>query len=294
MVNSIHNLLYNEQSKLNEELAKYIHTLETPFRLKKAILYSLQAGGKRLRPLLMKLTCTGLGGEAERIYPAALALEMIHTYSLIHDDLPAMDNDTYRRGQLTNHLQFDEATAILAGDGLLTNSFHLISSSKEYTSEEKVQIITRLSAASGLEGMVAGQYLDMEAENSQVSASELEQIHRLKTGQLISFAIETGGLLAKSSMKTQNKLKKLGEYLGLIFQIQDDILDVEGDQQLLGKKVGSDIHNEKSTYPSLLGLEGARKHKHNYLQKARYLLKELHLENTKLEKLTNYVSERTQ
>lgn len=288
------NFLHNEQVKMNEKLFTYIHTLKVPARLKDAILYSMQAGGKRLRPLLMKLTCTGLGGKEERVYPATVALEMIHTYSLIHDDLPAMDDDTYRRGQLTNHIKFDEATAILAGDGLLTNSFHLISSSNKYTPEEKIQLITKLSAASGLEGMVAGQYLDMEAENKQVSVNELEQIHRLKTGQLISFAIEAGGLLAEVNNEKQAKLKTLGEYLGLIFQIQDDILDVEGDQQLLGKKVGSDIHNEKSTYPSLLGLEGAKKHKNNYLKRTKDLIKELNLENTELEILTEYVSERNQ
>ncbi|WP_018931661.1 polyprenyl synthetase family protein [Gracilibacillus lacisalsi] len=294
MDQSLQNLLDKEQQQLNNALTSYITRLDIPDRLRESVLYSIEAGGKRLRPLLMKLTCTGLGGDPEKVYPAAVALEMIHTYSLIHDDLPAMDDDTYRRGQLTNHKKYDEATAILAGDGLLTNSFHVITTSNLYTDQEKVSIITKLSKASGLEGMVAGQYLDMEAENQTISISNLERIHHLKTGRLISFAVEIGGFLAGVSLDKMETLKKFGDYLGIIFQIQDDILDIEGDQEIIGKRVGSDVDNEKSTYPSIMGLEGAKQYKTKYVKEAARCLQKVGLENTDLALISSYLSERNQ
>ncbi|SHN12560.1 polyprenyl synthetase family protein [Gracilibacillus kekensis] len=294
MDQSLHVFLKKEQDDLNQALIRYINTLDIPKRLKDSVLYSINAGGKRLRPLLMKLTCIGLGGKEERIYPAAVALEMIHTYSLIHDDLPAMDDDVYRRGQLTNHMKFDEATAILAGDGLLTNSFHAISTTDLYSAEEKIEIITKLSTASGLEGMVAGQLLDMEAENKQIPLEELEKIHHLKTGRLISFAVEIGGYLAGVSVEKMKILKRYGDYLGVIFQIQDDILDVEGDQAIIGKSVGSDIENDKSTYPHLLGVDGAKNYKDNYLKEAIKCLADVGLQGTDLENITQYLSDRNQ
>ncbi len=294
METSLQMLLKKEQDALNVALINYINDLEIPSRLKNAVLYSVNAGGKRLRPLLMKLTCTGLGGDGERITPAAVGLEMMHTYSLIHDDLPAMDDDEYRRGQLTNHKKFDEATAILAGDGLLTNSFHVVSTTPLYSAEEKVEIVSKLTTAGGLEGMVAGQLLDMEAENKQIAIGELESIHHLKTGRLISCAVEIGGYLAGISAEKVKILKEFGDYLGIIFQIQDDILDVEGDQAMIGKKVGSDRDNDKSTYPSILGLKGAKKHKEKYLEEAYKCLEIVGLKGTELEQLTRYLSERNQ
>ncbi|GAE91253.1 octaprenyl-diphosphate synthase [Gracilibacillus boraciitolerans JCM 21714] len=243
----------------------------------------------------MRLTCAELGGNEEHVYPAAIALEMIHTYSLIHDDLPAMDDDSYRRGKLTNHKKFGEATAILAGDGLLTNSFHAISTSPLYSAEEKVHIISKLTTASGLEGMVAGQLLDMEAEKKSISILELEHIHHLKTGgRLISFAVEIGGYIAGLPSNKLQTLKSLGEYLGIIFQIQDDILDVEGDEEVIGKKVGSDSENDKSTYPSILGLEGAKIYKEKYLEEAMKCIEIVGLKNTVLADITRYLSERNQ
>ncbi|UOQ47490.1 polyprenyl synthetase family protein [Gracilibacillus caseinilyticus] len=294
MQRSIDDILKSEQDNINNTLLKYIHQLEVPARLKESVLYSIEAGGKRLRPLLMKLTCEGLGGEVDKVYPAAVALEMIHTYSLIHDDLPAMDDDMYRRGKLTNHKKYDEATAILAGDGLLTNSFHLISTTKAYTDVQKVKVITALSKASGLEGMVAGQYLDMEAENKLVSVTALEHIHHLKTGRLISSAIEIGAYLADVTEEKREIMKRFGDCLGLIFQIQDDILDVEGDQELIGKRVGSDIDNDKSTYPGLLGIEGAKQYKARLMVEAADCLQETGLENTDLAVISTYLSERDQ
>ncbi len=294
MDQSLQNLLDKEQQQLNTALTSYISELDMPNRLRESVLYSIEAGGKRLRPLLMKLTCQGLGGDPQKVYPAAVALEMIHTYSLIHDDLPSMDDDMYRRGQLTNHKKYDEATAILAGDGLLTNSFHVITTTDLYTDQEKANIVAKLSKASGLEGMVAGQYLDMEAENQTISISKLERIHHLKTGRLISFAVEIGGLLAGVSSERMEILKNYGDYLGIIFQIQDDILDIEGDQTLIGKRVGSDIDNEKSTYPSILGLEGAKQYKTKYVNEAVRCLKEVGLANTDLALISHYLSERNQ
>nr|WP_239587850.1 farnesyl diphosphate synthase [Gracilibacillus alcaliphilus] len=283
-----------EQQKFTDALISCIETFSAPDRLKESVLYSIRAGGKRIRPILMKLMCKGLNGDEERIYPAAIALEMVHTYSLIHDDLPAMDDDEFRRGQLTNHKKFDEATAILAGDGLLANSFQLITQAECYSDREKSYIVSMLAQASGLEGMVAGQYLDMQAENREISIAELEQIHRLKTGRLISFAIEVGGFLAKASVVQMQKIKVFGDYVGLIFQIQDDILDVEGDQAITGKQIGSDAVNDKSTYTSLLGLEGAKQHKEQYVSQAMEALRQLELEHSDLARVCQYISERNQ
>jgi geranylgeranyl diphosphate synthase, type II len=285
-------MIEEEQQRMTMELQKYLKSLSMPKRLQESTMYSVNAGGKRLRPLLMKLAAKGLNGNEERVYPAALALEMVHTYSLIHDDLPAMDDDMYRRGQLTNHKQFDEATAILAGDGLLTNSFHVITSNPQYTDEEKVFLIHRLSKASGLEGMVAGQLMDMEAEDKQVAIEELENIHLLKTGMLLTYALEIGAYLAGASTEIISKITELGKYVGLIFQIQDDILDVIGDQELLGKTVGSDMENNKTTYPSLLGLDGAIEHKNRYVKKAKVIIESVHLKETELDLIIDYLSNR--
>ncbi|WP_066193043.1 polyprenyl synthetase family protein [Gracilibacillus timonensis] len=294
MNSSIEELLTSEQQLITEAITSKIESLPIPKRLKDSVLYSVQAGGKRIRPILMKWTVAALGGNIARVYPAAVALEMIHTYSLIHDDLPSMDDDKFRRGQLTNHKKFDEATAILAGDGLLTNSFFMVSNSDQYTPKEKSYLISLLAEASGLTGMVAGQYLDMQAENQEITIDELEEIHRLKTGGLISFAIETGGFIAGVTNQQQLLLKDLGDCLGLIFQIQDDILDVEGDQALLGKQVGSDVSNEKSTYTSILGVDGAKQHKERYVQKMKGILSQLHLTDSDLAQLCHYISERNQ
>ncbi|WP_130859842.1 polyprenyl synthetase family protein [Gracilibacillus phocaeensis] len=294
MNSSIEELLTSEQQLITEAITSKIESLPIPKRLKDSVLYSVQAGGKRIRPILMKWTVAALGGNIARVYPTAVALEMIHTYSLIHDDLPSMDDDKFRRGQLTNHKKFDEATAILAGDGLLTNSFFMVSNSDQYTPKEKSYLISLLAEASGLTGMVAGQYLDMQAENQEITIDELEEIHRLKTGGLISFAIETGGFIAGVTNQQQLLLKDLGDCLGLIFQIQDDILDVEGDQALLGKQVGSDVSNEKSTYTSILGVDGAKQHKERYVQKMKGILSQLHLTDSDLAQLCHYISERNQ
>src|SRR5690606_5318335 len=227
---------------------------------------------KRLRPILLFASYHSYRDDLEKVYRTAAALEMIHTYSLIHDDLPAMDDDDYRRGMLTNHKKFDEATAILAGDALLTYSFELVASDPLLSENEKVYIIRELAKSSGPEGMVAGQILDIEGETKRLNLEELERVHQLKTGKLISFAVDAGAFLAGASEEQRRHLRQFSHYLGLIFQVQDDILDVIGDEKKLGKPVGSDTAKQKSTYPALLGLDGAKQKMDEYNEKAKAAL----------------------
>src|SRR5690625_7148644 len=210
----------------NEELIHFIQTLEIPPQLKESMLYSIKAGGKRVRPLLVMASYEAYRKDVKKTIHTSAALEMIHTYSLIHDDLPAMDNDDYRRGKLTNHKVFDEATAIFAVDALLKYSFEIISSDPHLSDSEKVELIKYLSRASGPKGMVGGQILDMKAENNPVILSELEEIHTLKTGELLKFAIYSGAYLGDATKEQLYYLHDFAYYLGLIFQVQDDILVV--------------------------------------------------------------------
>ena len=267
---------YIQQGKeaIEQELKNlFVHKNYPPI-LQESMKYSLFAGGKRLRPILLFASYDTFQKDTKKVYKTAAALEMIHTYSLIHDDLPAMDDDDYRRGELTNHKKFDEATAILAGDALLTYSFEVIADDPLLTNEEKVFIIQSLAYASGPEGMVAGQILDIEGETKSLSLQQLEKIHELKTGRLINFAITAGAYLANVTGERLKHLQQFAHYLGLIFQVQDDILDVIGDPEKLGKPVGSDEDKDKSTYPNLLGLDGAKEQKNVYEQKAIQALKE--------------------
>lgn len=222
-----------------------------------AMRYSLNAGGKRIRPLLLLSTLVSLGGKKEDGYDAAAALECVHTYSLIHDDLPAMDDDHLRRGKPTNHIIFGEAVAILTGDGLLTQAFQILADSQQ-TAETKVLLIQSLAQAAGPSGMVAGQVADMEGEQKSLSLEDLKQLHRKKTGALLKFAVYAGCLLSGSSQERTKLMDQYAEHLGLAFQIRDDILDIIGTTEALGKETGMDEAHHKSTYPSLLGLEGAK------------------------------------
>lgn len=280
------------REELQKAYTSRFDKLEIPANLKQSMLYSLDAGGKRLRPILLLASYEVYGQDVQKVMSSAIALEMIHTYSLIHDDLPAMDNDDYRRGMLTNHKKFDEATAILAGDALLTYSFELILDDPLLTSEEKIVLAKELAVCSGYKGMVGGQILDMEAEKQSVSLEAMEEIHALKTGELIRFAIFAGAYLANATDEQLHYLKQYAYYLGLIFQVQDDILDVSGEEEKLGKPVGSDELNEKSTYPKLLGLGGAIEQKEKYVQKAYESLKLADAEDSLLKALTDYFSQR--
>lgn len=277
---------------IRQELHKALNQLNIPENLKKSMLYSIEAGGKKLRPILLIASFETYGLDKRSIIAPAIALEMIHTYSLIHDDLPAMDDDDMRRGKPTNHIVFDEATAILAGDALLTYSFELLAEDSHLTDKQKVYLISELSKASGPKGMVAGQLLDMEAENEQVSLEQLEKIHALKTGELIKFAIKSGAYIGNATDKELKYLNEFAYYLGLIFQVQDDILDVTGNQEEIGKPVGSDEDNNKSTYPKLLGNKGAIEQKEKYVQLAKNALYNANANNSFLMKLTDYFSTR--
>ncbi|UOC11683.1 polyprenyl synthetase family protein [Streptococcus equinus] len=220
-----------------------------------AILYSVDAGGKRVRPLIFLELLEGFGvALTDAHYDVAAALEMIHTGSLIHDDLPAMDNDDYRRGRLTNHKKFNEATAILAGDSLFLDPYDLVANA-ELSAELKVALIAELAHASGTYGMVGGQMLDMEGEERKLSLSELQLIHANKTGKLLTFPVVAAGIVAGLAGEDINNLRKAGSLIGLAFQVRDDILDVTASFEEIGKTPKKDLLADKATYPSLLGLD---------------------------------------
>lgn len=244
-------------SEIDTAITHAITTSNLGTNLEESMTYSLTAGGKRIRPVLLLLTLDMLTNDYKKGLAPALGVEMIHTYSLIHDDLPAMDNDDYRRGKLTNHKVYGEWKAILAGDALLTKAFEVVSHDESLSDSVRIKLIKRLSSASGHFGMVGGQTLDMQSENTAIDVTTLEQIHRAKTGALISFAVMGAVDIAQPDEKVARALSDYSDHIGLMFQIKDDLLDVYGDEQKLGKSVGSDIENDKSTYVSLLGLEGA-------------------------------------
>lgn len=247
----MNNIIEEVNARLKEILFSY-----RPGLVKEAMTYSVMAGGKRLRPLLFIQTLRAYGVEYHKYLDIACAIEMIHTYSLIHDDLPGMDNDDLRRGKPTCHKQFDEATAILAGDALLNESMNVIIR-MDLDDAFKVEVLRYLYNASGLGGMIYGQQQDMYFETHTATLDELQAIHHDKTGALISVPMKIAGLIAKK--EDADKLENIGFKLGLAFQIQDDILDVTSTTETLGKKVGSDIANHKSTYVSLIGLETSQK-----------------------------------
>lgn len=220
-----------------------------------AMEYSLLAGGKRLRPVLTLECCRLCGGDVERALPLGCAVELVHTYSLIHDDLPSMDNDDLRRGKPTNHKVFGEATAILAGDGLLTAAFGVIAAAQELTEQQRLEAVWALSQAAGPRGMVGGQILDMDGEDRALSRSEIEELQRLKTGALICCAARMGCIAAGADEQTAKAIEGYAQRLGLAFQVRDDILDVTGSQDDLGKPIGSDTEQGKTTFVTLLGLE---------------------------------------
>jgi geranylgeranyl diphosphate synthase type II len=266
--NDFHHYLQACQHRVNQALERCLPPATAPAeRLKSAMRYSVQNGGKRVRATLVYAGAEAIGCCSEENCPnraaldvAACAVELIHAYSLIHDDLPAMDDDGLRRGLPTCHIAYDEATAILAGDALQTLAFEILSLSS-LPAEIRLALITTLSAAAGHAGMVGGQVLDMEGEDrsaSPLTLQELEQIHRHKTGALICASVKMGALIAKASEAQLIKLEKYALATGLAFQVIDDILDVEGSTEALGKTSGADQMLNKSTYPALLGLKGAK------------------------------------
>ena len=227
-------------------------------KLRESMAYSLMAGGKRMRPILLMAAADAVGADGKRFLSVACALEMIHTYSLIHDDLPAMDNDDYRRGRLTNHKVYGDGIAILAGDALLTLAFSVILRQKDVPSERLLCVVDEISRAAGAEGMVGGQVLDLCAENQNISIQDLRKIHMGKTGALFRAALRSGAILGSASAQQLDALTLYAEHFGLAFQITDDILDVVGNTAMIGKPVGSDEKNHKSTYVTLTSLDQAR------------------------------------
>jgi geranylgeranyl diphosphate synthase type II len=252
--------LAERQTRINQQLDQWLPPAhKPPQRLNAAIRHSLMSGGKRLRPILALAACDAVGGDTARSLPFACALECIHTYSLIHDDLPAMDDDDLRRGQPTCHRQFDEATAILAGDALLTFAFQLIAEqSPPEDAALTLELIAQLARDAGVLGMVGGQMFDMEAEHRSIDFVELQNIHIHKTGALIRFACTAGAHLGGGTPEQCQALNRYGEAIGLAFQITDDILDEVGDPERLGKATGSDRRQAKATYTALLGIAQAR------------------------------------
>ncbi|QAV18199.1 polyprenyl synthetase family protein [Paenibacillus chitinolyticus] len=259
----------NTDMNIQEYIASYAKEVEgelqelfprlwdIPDVLRQSAQYSIDAGGKRLRPILVLAAAEALGGRKEAAMPVACAIEMVHTYSLIHDDLPAMDNDDYRRGKLTNHKVYGEAMAILAGDALLTQAFYSASQARRHgvPAEQVLNIVEELAEYSGARGMVGGQVADMKGEQGITELSGLEYIHQHKTSDLIMFSLRAGGRVAGADDKQLEALTDFGRSIGLAFQIQDDILDVTGTQEKLGKAVGSDEKQHKVTYPFFIGME---------------------------------------
>ena len=278
---------------IEEALYKYMDKTDNPQKLiYDAVSYSIKAGGKRLRPMLV-LECYKMcgGKDADLVMPFACAIEMIHTYSLIHDDLPAMDNDDFRRGKLTNHKVYGEATAILAGDALLNLAFETAILA-EVTPDKKIEALKVLATASGWDGMIGGQVVDLESEGKKISFDTLKYIHKLKTGALISAACEMGAVLAGADKEALRAVSEYSENLGIAFQVLDDILDVTADEKELGKPVGSDEKNQKSTYVTIFGLTKAKECAKEYTDNAIKAIEYFGNDADFLIKLTEYLLER--
>lgn len=244
---------------IEKEIEKEFIEIKYPNVLAEGMKYSVLNGGKRMRPILLFLILEILGEKIEKGVKTAIALEFIHSYSLVHDDLPALDNDDYRRGKLTTHKKFGEAQAILIGDALLTHAFYLLSEKNKNIIEDKkiIEIISKVSLYSGINGMIGGQMIDIESENVKIDKETLKYIHTNKTGKLIKLPVEIACIIANADEKLRKDLSEYAELIGLAFQIKDDILDVEGDFEELGKETEHDIN--KSTYPSIYGMEESKK-----------------------------------
>ena len=257
------------------ELKKELQELSYPETIAKGMEYAILNGGKRLRPFLLFATLELLNQNIEKGVKSAIALEMIHSYSLVHDDLPALDNDDYRRGKLTTHKVFGEAEGILIGDSLLTYAFYILSQKnlKFLSSEQIVNIISKTSEYAGINGMIGGQMIDIQSENKKIDLETLKYIHSHKTGKLIKLPIEIACIIANVEKDKKEVLEEYANLIGLAFQVKDDILDVEGTFEELGKPVGSDIDLHKATYPSILGMEESKKILNDTVEKAKEIIK---------------------
>jgi len=287
--------LVSMRKQINDALVVMLDSAANSSRISKAMKYSLMAGGKRLRPILCLAATEAVGGKSENTVRAACALEMIHTYSLIHDDLPAMDNDDLRRGRPTCHLAFNEATAILAGDGLLTLAFQILSTNN-FTNENQaskwLRVLHHIASAAGYEGMIEGQMRDIASEGIQLEIEALEKMHALKTGALIEASIHTGAVLGDGSQEQIECLRIYAENIGLAFQVIDDILDVEGDPAVMGKGVGADQTRNKNTYPALMGIKESRAFARKLVNNALQALNYFDNKSDPLRAIAQYIIER--
>ena len=279
-----------------EELLKKYMPKEDGYQSKimESMNYSLKSGGKRLRPILTLEACKIVGGSEEDAIPFAMAIEMIHTYSLIHDDLPSLDNDDLRRGKPTNHKVYGEAMAILAGDGLLNYAYEImLSSSLNKDNPEKyLRAIGEIAKSAGIYGMIGGQVVDVESENTLIPKEKLDYIHLNKTAAIMVGCMRAGAIVGNANEEQLEKVTKYAKNIGLSFQIVDDILDIIGDESKLGKHVGSDIENNKSTYPSLIGIEKSKEVATQLINEARENIKTLNGDYNFLDGLANYIIDR--
>ncbi len=286
--------LKEKKEIVEKNLEKMLKKYEYPHRLSEAMKYGVMNGGKRIRPIIMYMICDLLEVDYTKIEDIAVALEFIHCYSLIHDDLPAMDDDMYRRGKLTTHIKYDEATAILVGDVLLTEAFNIVANSNKIIDKDKVKVIQKMSEYAGFYGMVGGQYVDMESENKKVGVETLEYIHNHKTGKLLLASVELPLIVLNVEGVKKEKLLEFAKIIGIAFQIKDDILDVEGSFEETGKE-STDEKNEKTTYPSLFGIEKTKEMLNSYVEKAKKIIENNFLENKNKElllKLLEYFVDR--
>lgn len=285
------NRVVNIEDLLNEYMPKVEGYQKTIFD---SMNYSLKAGGKRLRPILTLEACKLVGGNEKDAYPFAIAIEMIHTYSLIHDDLPALDNDDLRRGRKTNHKVYGEAMAILAGDGLLNYAYEIMlrESLSKGEPEKYLKAINEIAKASGIYGMIGGQVVDIESEGKSIDMEKLDFIHMNKTAAIIIGCMRAGAIIGGASEEELENVTKYAKNIGLSFQIVDDILDIVGDEAKLGKKVGSDIDNEKSTYPSLIGLEKSKETANKLIAEAKMSIDYINKDSEFLNNLADYIVDR--
>lgn len=289
------NYLDEHKKLIESSIDSYLAELTYPEVIAEGMKYAILNGGKRLRPILLFMTLDILGKDKTKGIASGVGIEMIHSYSLVHDDLPALDNDDFRRGKLTTHKKFGEAEGILIGDALLTHAFYILTARNSHlTPEQIVEIVKLTSSYAGINGMIGGQMMDIASEGKRIDMETLKYIHSNKTGKLIKLPVEIGCIIGEATPEEKETLIKFSELIGLAFQIKDDILDIEGDFLTLGKPVGSDQELEKSTYPALLGLNESKELLKNTIEEAKSILVERFGEekSTILLKLADYIGNR--
>lgn len=291
---SLEEYLEAKKNIVDRALDEYLPEMSGPFsEISESMRYTLFAGGKRIRPVLCMASAEAVGGNADSVLPVACAIEMIHTYSLIHDDLPLMDNDDYRRGKPSNHKVFGEGVAVLAGDALLTEAFSLMSGIIPQISPEKsLAIIHEISTAAGFRGMIGGQVADLKAEGEKVDMETVNYIHSHKTQALITVSIRAGAIIAGTGTDDLNALSEYGKKTGLAFQIADDILDIESCRKILGKDTGSDEELKKATYPALIGLEESKERMQKLVEDALADIRHFDEKAEPLRMIARFIAER--